>query len=84
MDRSQVAGEEDGLQEWRVAASILIKQSRSAKNGQSSSLGGGCGANSSSRNKFVVKCHRAPRTETDPLDKRLKLRKWISDLVRGM
>jgi hypothetical protein len=41
MARSQVAGEGEGLQIWRVAAYILNKQSRTDEKGWSSSLGVG-------------------------------------------
>jgi len=46
--RPQVADGGDGLQIWRVDASILNKQLRTADKGWSSSLGVGRGANSSS------------------------------------
>jgi hypothetical protein len=45
MARSQVAGGGDGLQIWRVAASILNKQSRTDGNRWPSRLGVGRGAN---------------------------------------
>jgi hypothetical protein len=48
MARPRVADGEDGLQIWRVDASILSKQLRTADKGWSSSLGVGRGANSSS------------------------------------
>jgi hypothetical protein len=44
MARPQVADGGDGLQTWRVAAIIINKQSRTAENGWSSSLGVGRGA----------------------------------------
>jgi hypothetical protein len=44
----QVANGGDGLQIWKVTVNILNKQSRTANRGQSSSLGVGHGANSSS------------------------------------
>jgi hypothetical protein len=51
MARPQIAGGQDGLQVWRVAANILNKQSQSTKNGQSSSLGVGHGPNNSPSKK---------------------------------
>jgi hypothetical protein len=48
MARPQVADGGDGLQIWRVAANILNKQSWTADNGWSSSLGVERGANNSS------------------------------------
>jgi hypothetical protein len=47
MARPQVADWGNGLQIWRVAASILNKQSRTADKGWSSSLGVGRGTNNS-------------------------------------
>jgi hypothetical protein len=45
MARRRVADGGDGLQIWRIAANMLIKQSRTADNGWSSSLGVGRGTN---------------------------------------
>ena len=47
-DASSGCGWRNGLQIWRVAANTLNKQSRTADNGWSSSLGVGQGANNSS------------------------------------
>jgi hypothetical protein len=46
--KPQIADGGDGLQEWREAANILNKQSRTADKGWSSSLGVGREANNSS------------------------------------
>jgi len=48
MAHHQVAGGRKGLRIWRVAANILNKQSRTADNGWSSSLGVAQWANNSS------------------------------------
>jgi hypothetical protein len=69
---SLVADRGDGLQMWRVAANILNKQSRTADNGWSSSLGVGRVANNPppERNSmFVTKHYTQPRTWTDSLDR---------------
>jgi hypothetical protein len=52
--RRQVADGGDGLQIWRVAANILNKQSRTADNERSSSLGFGRGTNNSSPKKLSL------------------------------
>jgi hypothetical protein len=48
MGRPQVAEGEEDLQIWKVAANILIKQSRAADNGWSSNLQVGSEAKNSS------------------------------------
>jgi hypothetical protein len=70
MARPQVADGGDGLQIWKVAASILNKQLRTADKGWSSSLGVERGAkNSPYKNKLFTKCHNGPRTLKDSFDK---------------
>jgi hypothetical protein len=54
MAHPQVADGGDGLQIWRVAASILNKQSRTADKGWSFSLGVGPRANNSSPLKISL------------------------------
>jgi hypothetical protein len=77
MARPQVADGVDTLHVGKVAANILNKQSRTADKGWSSSLGVGRVANNSSpqKNKLVMKDHKKPRTRTNSLDKRPKLKK---------
>jgi hypothetical protein len=75
MELPQVAGGGDDLQIWKVAEN---NQSRATDNGLSSSLKVGHGTNNSSpekKNNFIAKCQEGPRTWTDSLDKRPKLRK---------
>jgi hypothetical protein len=76
MAHPRVADGEDGLKIWREAANIFVMQSRAAHKGWSYSLEAGHGANKYSpyRNNVVTKCHKGPRTWTDSLDKRPKLR----------
>jgi hypothetical protein len=54
MARPEVAGAEDGLQMWRVAANILNKQCWTADRGWSSSLEVGHGVNSSLLSKISL------------------------------
>jgi hypothetical protein len=77
MARPQVVDGGDGLQIWRVAASILNKRSRTADNEWSSSLGVRLWASKTPpvKNKLVTKCHKGPQTLKYSLDKRPKLRK---------
>jgi hypothetical protein len=70
MVRPQVADGGDNLQIWKVAAKIVNKQSRTADNGWSSSLGVGREAITPHRkDKLVTKSHKGPRAWTDSLDK---------------
>jgi hypothetical protein len=73
MVRDQVADGGDGLQIWRVAASILNKQSRTANKKWSSSLG--LTTHRTKKKKIAMKCHKAPQTWMDYLDKQPKLSK---------
>jgi hypothetical protein len=63
MERPQVADGGNGLQIWRVAANILNKQSRTADNGWSSSLGVGRGANTPHRIK--LSCYENSQEASD-------------------
>jgi hypothetical protein len=74
--RPQDADGGDGLQIWRATANILNKQSRTADKRWSSSLGAGRAAKKSSPTKilFFMECYIGPRTFTDSLDKRPKLK----------
>jgi len=52
----------DGLQIWRISANILNKQSQTADNGWSSSLGVSEGLTTPNRkNKLATKCYIGPR-----------------------
>jgi hypothetical protein len=68
----------NGLQIWRVAANILNKQSRTADNEWSSSLGVGRGANNSSPYKLnhVTKRLHEPRIRTG-VDERIILKRIL-------
>jgi len=59
----QVVDEGDALQIWRVAANVLNKQSWTAENGWSLSLGTGWGANNPHHKKpACYKCYTGPWT----------------------
>jgi hypothetical protein len=77
MARPQVADGGVGLQIWRVAANILNKQSRTADNGWSTSLGFGREANNSSPQKisFLLKITRSLGPGRNSSDKRPKRKK---------
>jgi hypothetical protein len=63
----------DNLQIWMVEVNILNKQSWTADNGWSFSLGvGRVDRTSHRKNKLVTKCQKGPLTWTDSLNKR----KW--------
>jgi hypothetical protein len=72
---SSGCGWRNGLQLWRSVANILNKKPRTDNKGRSSSLGLGVGLTTLHRkNKLVSKNLTEPRTWTDSLDKRSKLR----------
>jgi hypothetical protein len=72
---SSGCGWRNGLQLWRLAAIVLNKQQRADKKGWPYGLGVGHGVNNASPSKKPVtnNLHK-PRTWTDSLDKRPKLR----------
>jgi hypothetical protein len=70
---SSGCGWRNDLQLWRLAANILNKQPRTNNKGWSSSLGVGL-TTLHHKNNLVTKNLTEPRTWTDSLDKRPKLR----------
>jgi hypothetical protein len=77
MARPQVADRGGSLLIWRLAANILNKQSRAADKGSPSMLWAGRADSSTSpqKNKLDTNCYKGPRTWTNFLDKRPKLKK---------
>jgi hypothetical protein len=76
---SSGCGWRNGLQQWRLAANILNKKSRTENKGWPSSLGVGRGVNNPlTVKKLVTKTSKEPWTWTDSLDIRPKL--WNTDM----